>query len=116
MATDLDRLDQELNSLILSGKIMDALRRFYADDVTMQENTDPPTVGLAANLERERGFFGSLEKVAAKVLAHGVGDGVTFNEFVLDLTMKGGGTMALQQVSVRRWRDGKVASERFYHK
>jgi hypothetical protein len=115
MANALKRLDDELNGLLRAGKLIDALRQFYADDVTMQENTDSPTVGLAANLEREQAFFGSLERFEPELLSQAVGDGVTMNEYRLVLTMKNGTRMTLQQVSVRRWREGKVASERFYH-
>jgi hypothetical protein len=51
----------------------------------------------------------------AAPLASAVRGDVSFNEWVLDLTLKGGARVLLEQVAVRRWRDGKVASERFYH-
>ena len=47
-----ERVDQ-LNSMIQQGKIMEAMNEFYADDLVMAENDNEPTVGLAANLERE---------------------------------------------------------------
>src|SRR4051812_35624564 len=36
----------ELLSYIRGGRILEAMREFYADDVRMQENNSPPTVGL----------------------------------------------------------------------
>ena len=54
-------LDAELNTTILEGRIMDAFERFYADDVVMQENAEAPTVGKAANRDRELGFIAAVE-------------------------------------------------------
>src|SRR5207237_7295054 len=44
-------------------KILEAMQEFYADNVVMQENLNAPTVGLTANLERERAFVASVAKV-----------------------------------------------------
>src|SRR3954466_1124583 len=52
----------ELVSYIQSGRIHDAMLEFYADDVTMQENNSPPTVGLPANVEREKQFVASVKE------------------------------------------------------
>ena len=50
-----ERVDQ-LNGMIQQGKIMEAMNEFYTDDLVMAENDNEPTVGLAANLEREQAF------------------------------------------------------------
>ncbi len=109
-------LDREVNRLLQQGSIYDALERFYDDQVEMQENLDPPCVGKAANLARERGFFGSLEGYSFRLLAEATRGEVSFGEWELDLTFKDGRRVRQQQVSVRRWRDGRVVHERFYHK
>jgi hypothetical protein len=36
------------------GQFVEALEEFYAADATMQENTDPPRLGLPALIENER--------------------------------------------------------------
>ena len=57
------------------GRALEAFEAFYADDVVMQENLDPPTVGKAANRERERAFASRIRAVhesrARLVLADG---------------------------------------------
>jgi hypothetical protein len=118
MASDLKKLDDELNNLIVAGKLLEAFERFYAADVAMQENTDAAMVGKAANLAREQGFVGALDwdHTRFEHLAQAVGDGVTMNEWRLKMTFRNGPAMDQQQVSVRRWRGDKVAGERFYHK
>jgi hypothetical protein len=115
--TDLKSLDDELNQMILTGRAMEAMERFYDRDVSMQENSDPPTVGLTANLEREKQFFAMVDAFhGAQVLAQAVGDGVTMTEWTMDITFKGQPRATSSQVALRRWKNGKVVSERFYHK
>ena len=47
----------DLNSMILRGNALEAFEKYYAEDVVMQENELPPTIGKGANRERERDFF-----------------------------------------------------------
>jgi len=112
----LKQLDEQLNAMVLNGQAMEAFEQFYADDVVMQENEKEPTVGKAANRERELQFFASVEQFhGAAVTASAVGDGVSFVEWEMDLTFKGGSRVMLRQVSVRHWKDGKIVREKFYY-
>ena len=45
------------------GKFLEAIQEFYAEDATMQENNQPPRVGLAALLENERRALASLQEI-----------------------------------------------------
>src|SRR5688500_9176812 len=64
---------------IAEGRVIEAFQRFYAEDVRMQENEQPPTVGFAANLARERAFIASVaEWQEFSVLASGAGGEHTF--------------------------------------
>ena len=49
------RLQDMLNH-IRQGKIIEAMNEFYDKDTVLQENANPPTKGLAANIEREKQF------------------------------------------------------------
>lgn len=109
-------LDQELNAIVLEGRILDAFERFYADDVVMQENAATPVAGKAANRERERQFVESIEQFHQAALLGAAAEGDrSYSEWILDVTLKGGLRVKLEQVAVRQWRDGKVTHERFYY-
>jgi hypothetical protein len=109
-------LDKKLNEMLLSGKAMEAFEEFYGDDVSMQENSDTPCVGKEANRKRELEFFGAIEKFhGMKLLSSAVQGDVSFSETESDLQMKGMPRFTMSQVSVRRWKNGKIASERFYY-
>ncbi len=115
-AFNLAALDDELNQAILAGDILGAFERFYAEDVQMQENSEPPCKGKAANRAREKAFVDSVGQVHEfKLLGSAVGDGITFSEWMMDITYKNGVRARSAQASARRWKAGKVASERFYY-
>ncbi len=114
--TPIQTLDAELNQMILSGKLMDAFERYYADNVVMQENSAPPTAGKAENRVREEKFLASVEQVHELALtASGASADTTFGVWTVDATYKGGPRVRLEQVAVRQWKEGKVVSERFFH-
>ena len=97
-------------------EIIDAMQQFYADDVVMQENLNAPTIGLAANLERERAFVGSIAKVN-EMRAHAVlvdGDRAVIN-WHQDLVTTEGKRLYFDQLSFQVWRDGKIVHERFVY-
>ena len=108
--------DRALNQLVLDGRILEGFDQFYADDVVMQENAAAPTVGKAANRAREVQFLDSIERFhGATLVGSAVAGDRSYSEWVLDLTFKGGVRVQLEQVAVRRWRDGQIAEERFYY-
>jgi hypothetical protein len=106
----------EMLDYLAQGRIMDAMREFYADDVVMEEPAYGATVGLAANLEREEAFVASVKEFkgfeAKKV---GVGDDVSFYENVMDWVDVNGNDIHVEQVVVAQWRDGRIVHERFYY-
>jgi ketosteroid isomerase-like protein len=92
------------------------MNEFYAQDVQMQENGNPPTVGLRANIERERQFLDQVKEWKAfEVKASAVGSDVTFYECVYDWIAADGRPVHLEEVVVAEWRDGKITHERFYY-
>src|SRR5262245_51638180 len=114
--TNIKKLHDSVNQMILAGKALEAFEEYYAEDVRMQENAAPPTVGKAANREREKAFFGSIEKVYKIELGDSAAQGnVSFSEWLFDVDFKGAGHRQMRQVSRREWRDGKVVDERFYY-
>lgn len=112
-------LQQRLNDLfgyIKQGKIVEAMTEFYDKDAKMEENANPPTIGQAANIEREKQFLsGVKEWKGFNVAASAVGDDVTFYECSLDFIATSGQAVHMEQVVVTRWKDGKIVHEHFYY-
>jgi ketosteroid isomerase-like protein len=115
--SNIAELDQKLNDAILSGKALEAFEELYDDDVVMQENSDPEFRGKDLNRKREQEFFATVEAWhSGQVLASAVNGDVSFSEWTMEVTLKGAGRVKMDQVTVRRWKNGKIVHERFYHK
>lgn len=111
---DIATLDSELNQMTQAGKILDALEKFYDTDCTFQEGNQPPRRGRKAQHDHLSAFFKTLKAFnGATLRAQGVGDGVTLTEWTFDMTGPDG-PILWNEILVRRWRHGKVISERFY--
>jgi hypothetical protein len=107
---------EEITNLVLQGKAMEAFEKYYGDDVVMQENENPEVVGKAANRQRELEFFSKLVDFhGASVKGVAYGDDLIISEWFLDYTHADWGRKTYDQVSVQRWKDGKVVHERFYY-
>ena len=110
-----DRLE-DLFSYIRQCRILDAINEFYAEDAVMQENSDPPTVGRKANLEREQQFLNTVKEWKRfDITAKGIGEDVTFYETVMDWVASDGTPVHVEQVVVAKWQDGRIVHERYYH-
>jgi len=118
-------LHDRVNALIdhlKNGTILEAVEELYNDNVSMQENSSPPTVGKAANLEREKQFLaGVKEWRGLRVTGVGVspdatGDsGTSFIEYNFDFLNTENQPVHYEQVAVQRWENGRITHERFYH-
>lgn len=107
---------RQLQEYIAQGRILDAMREFYSPDVAMQENGAPPTVGLEANLERERKFLEGVGKwKGATVNTLAVDGEAALVEYALEFEDTAGNPVRLEQVAAQRWKNGRIVHERFYY-
>lgn len=107
---------RELNQLIASGKIIEAMERFYDKNASMQENSGAPTVGLERNIEREKQFLAQVAQwIGYEVKAVAAGPETAFIESTIDFVNTNGQRVHMEQVSVQRWKNGKIVHERFYY-
>ena len=105
----------QLVRLVEAKRILDAIDQFYDENVSMQDNHNPPVVGKAANRERERAFFGGITVHQNRALSIAVdGDHVVIN-WLFEFTGGDGKRYRMDQLSHQEWRDGRVVKERFYY-
>lgn len=114
--SDLRTTVDQLNQMILEGKILDAFDKFYADDVVMQDNDYPARVGKEVNRQFEESFVNGLTEFrGAKVINTIISDGLAVVEWWFDYTHKDFGTRNYTQLAVQRWKAGKIVEEKFYY-
>jgi ketosteroid isomerase-like protein len=114
--TPLSELLATLLKAISEGQALAAFDRFYAQDVVMRENEGTPTVGFAANREREIAFFSSIQRWEEfTVLASGAGPTHTFYDVIMRWVGVDGKSYRQHQVVIAEWRHGRIINERFVY-
>ena len=113
--TPLAELENELNTMIQQGQIVDAFEKFYAENCVMQDQGFEPWEGKDLNREREKDFVSKITDFRqGEMVESVVGDDVTMSIWRFDYTHAEWGDVKYEQVAVRRWENGQVVSERFY--
>jgi len=105
-----------LIAMAQQGKFLEAIQEFYAEDATMQENNQPPRVGLAALLENERRVLASLKEIRVNRADSFIvdGDRAAIN-WVYHFIDSQGRELRRNELAYQIWRDGKIVCERFFY-
>ncbi len=113
---EIEQALNELNHLVVSGKLLEAFEKYYHEEVSMQENNLPPTVSKEANRKREIEFLDKVTEFRrAEVKGLGVGEDLSFVIWSYDYTHKEWGERNYTQVSIQEWKDGKIINEQFIY-
>jgi ketosteroid isomerase-like protein len=104
-----------LIELVENGRMLEAMATYYADDVAMQENVSPPTVGYTANYAREAAFYGSLLALKFTLVSVVVEDDRAVINWIFDYTTADGQKYRMDEIAVQTWRDDKIVHERYIY-
>lgn len=110
---------QDFVNLMSTGKMQDAFEKYYADNVVVIEKPN----GVVRNGKAEQGKalqeWGEMQQEF-----HGMGiDGYTVNEDSnlvmieswVDVTMKDGNRIKMEEVAVQKWNNDQIVEEKFYY-
>lgn len=107
-----------LYAQISQGDMLGALDNFYADNVEITEAMGEVRNGKEAQAAAVKEWQSGIQEV------HGAGQtAITANEETghaivetwIDITMKNGHRMKMEQCAVQTWENGKIVKERFYY-
>ena len=107
---------QAFVAAVEAGRYVEAIRDFYTEDATMQENLGDIRAGREALAVAEEAV---LRKVKSIVTRPGStfaidGDRVIVH-WVFDIVEADGRTYALDELAYQTWHGDRIASERFYY-
>jgi hypothetical protein len=106
----------DLNDLLLQGRDLEALERFYHDRVEVQENDLTPINGKQKAIEARKEFLAGVSEISCvQPLKVAVGEATTMVEWNLSYRLKNGDEKKFTKVAVQEWKDGKIVREKFYH-
>jgi hypothetical protein len=113
---EIEQSVNDLNGLIIQGKMMEAFEKYYHEDVAMRENNQPPMIGKSANRQRELEFLDNIvEFRGAAAKGTVVAGDTSFVIWDFDYTHKQWGERKYTQISVQQWKDNRIVQENFYY-
>jgi SnoaL-like protein len=103
---------------VLSGDHVGAIRDWYAEDASMQENQAPPRLGKTLLMEHEAKALARSARVETELLAPPLieGDCVAIRwRFTFFAKAEAAAPMRMEEVAWQTWRGDKIASETFFY-
>ena len=106
---------EDFIATIERGEFLEALSKFYAEDMTAQENNLPPRVGRAAQTANEEAALKRMRFDAIKEVPYLVdGDRVAIN-YVFEMTATNGDRLRMDEIAYQLWRGDQIIHERYFY-
>ena len=105
----------EKNDMVTKGQIIEAHEKFFAEDAKTVDFTGRKGNGIEDIIAGQKQTVEMIEKVN-EISVHrvGVGDNVTFAEFIFDLDLKDGSKIYWHEIIYSVWKDGKIIYEEYF--
>ena len=105
-----------LIAMVEQGKYVEAIREFYAEDASMQENDEPPRTGRDRLIEHEWRMLSAHKEARTLPGASFLldGDRVVVH-WVFEFTRLDGARFRMDELAQQRWRGDRILEERFYY-
>ncbi|MFZ5720945.1 MAG: nuclear transport factor 2 family protein [Pseudomonadota bacterium] len=101
---------------VLSGDHVGAIRDWYAEDATMQENQDPPRLGREALMAGEQAMLDRVASVKTELQAPPAVDGDQVAiRWRFTFTSPRGSVRSFEEVAWQTWRGDRVWREVFFY-
>jgi ketosteroid isomerase-like protein len=94
----------------------EAVEEFYADNATMQENQDPPRVGRANHVAREKMVIARTQSMRSQCVRPVFvnGEHVVIH-WTFQFVWKDGTFMHMDELALQRWEGERIVEEVFYY-
>ncbi|HSZ86092.1 MAG TPA: hypothetical protein VK787_08685 [Puia sp.] len=111
----MNELLAEKNEMITRGQILEAIEKFFAPDVKTVDFTGRTASSKQEAIDGQKQTVELIEKVN-EISVHrvGVGDDVTFAEFIFDIDLKDGNKILWHEIIQSVWKNGKIIREEYY--
>jgi ketosteroid isomerase-like protein len=116
--SNLEESVSDFVSLCVSGRSVDAIERYYAEDVVVFENNELARAGREKAAKEEREAIASQPvPPTLKALGHAVNDqaGLAYITWLIRFVSKDEKPMRIEEVAMQRWAGGKIIEERFFY-
>lgn len=103
-------------AMVEAGEFVEAIRQFYTDDATMQENLGAIRSGREALVAGEEAALRGVKSITTRPGSTYAVDGDrVIVRWVFDIALPDGKTFTLDELAYQTWRGDRIARERFYY-
>ena len=107
---------QAFVAMVEAGDYVEAIRQFYTQDATMQENLGVTRTGRDALVAHEEAVLKGVKSIATRPGSTFAIDGDrVIVHWIFDIEEGDGRRYALDELAYQTWRGDRIASERFYY-
>ena len=107
---------QAFVAMVEAGEYVEAIRQFYTEDATMQENLGEMRSGRDALAALEEAVLRSVKSITTRPGSTFAIDGDrVIVHWVFDIVQPDGRTFTLDELAYQTWRGDRIAQERFYY-
>jgi len=106
----------EFVAAVKTGRYIDAILEFYAENASIRENLGTPRVGREALVRHERAVLSAVKQMRTHT-AHTVlldGDHVAIN-WEFEMTDPQGAARTLNEVALQIWSGDRILHEQFFY-
>jgi len=103
-------------AMVEQGKYVEAIREFYTEDASMQENAEPPRSGRDRLIDQEWRMLSAHRSARTLPGSSVLVDGdMTVVRWVFECTRRDGTSFRVEELALQRWRGDRIAEERFFY-
>ncbi len=106
----------DLKELLGKGQFLEAMDKYLAEDVILQEANNEPKVGKQTAIQAEKGLLATVTDFGGYEMKNvAVKGNTSYYEAVMEFTTNDGVAHRFEQVNRTIWKDGKIINERYFH-
>jgi ketosteroid isomerase-like protein len=107
---------QAFVAMVEAGDYVEAIRQFYTEDATMQENLGEVRGGRDVLARHEEAVLAKVKSIATRPGSTFAIDGDrAIVRWVFDIVLADGKRFTLDELAYQTWRGDRIAQERFYY-
>ena len=112
----LSNIVSDFNKFVANFNYEEAHNKYYHEELIKHENEDAPTIGLDNHRKEMKVFLSKLSNNTADLLNVVVSDDTSITEWHYKFDHTDWGKRDFKEVSIQRWKDGKIIHERHLYK
>jgi len=106
---------QAFDAMVEANQYVEAIRQFYTQDATMQENLGAIRKGRDALVAHGEATLRSVAITTRPGSTYAVDGDRAIVKWVFDIVLADGKTFTLDEIAYQTWRGDRIAQERFYY-